>query len=274
MSAVPARPGMIAEFLDGPAGRLFAIRHEPPAARARLLLLHPLAEEMNRARPTLAALARALAARGIATVAADLRGTGDSDGEFGEASWSGWLADIAALRARFADGALPLRLGGLRAGALLAAQSLAGNPRGISGLDLLQPPRAGDALLRQLLRTRIAAAMARGARERSGDLMARLEAGESLDLGGYSVAPGLASGLAAARLDAAPPPAGARVRWIEIAAQAASGNEIAARLPDSWDKGAVRCHGVAGPAFWSLAEEPVAPDLVERLAELLAEPAP
>lgn len=272
---MPGRTGLEAEFLDGPAGRLFLIRHQPVGpARSRLLLLHPFGEEMNRARPTLAALARALAARGIATLLADLRGTGDSDGGFGAASWSGWLADIATLRARFAGGSTPLRLGGLRAGALLAAQSFAADPQDLAGLDLLQPPRSGDALLRQLLRVRIAAAMARGERERTGDLIARLEAGESLVLGGYSLAPDLALGLAAARLDAAVPPAGLKVRWIEIAAPAPDGTDIAGHVPQSWHSAEVQCDGVAGPAFWSLAEEPVALDLVDRLADLLADAAP
>lgn len=272
---MPARPGLTAEFVDSPNGRLFLVGHLPVGtARARLLLLPAFGEEMNRARPTMAALARALAGRGIATFLADLGGTGDSDGAFGAASWSAWLTDIDTLRAHLAREDGPLRLGGLRSGALLAAQAMADQPDGLAGLDLIQPLRSGDSFLKQLLRLRVAAAMARGERERGNDLMARFEAGESLVLGGYRLAPALALGLAAARLEDAPPPAGLPVRLIEIAAEPAAGDDLAARLPVSWQGGSVRCHGIAGAAFWSLAEAPVAHDLVDRLAAIIADAGP
>src|SRR3546814_18536068 len=55
-------------FIDGPAGRLFAIHHAAaPHCRQGLGLVHlpPFAEEMNRSRRMAALQARALAALGI-----------------------------------------------------------------------------------------------------------------------------------------------------------------------------------------------------------------
>ena len=58
-------------FLDGGAGRLFAVHVRPEAAaRETLIYVPPFAVEMNRSRRMAALQARALAARGIGVPAA------------------------------------------------------------------------------------------------------------------------------------------------------------------------------------------------------------
>ena len=91
-----------------------------------MLYVHPFAEEMNKARRTVALTARGLAADGWIVMLMDLLGCGDSSGDFGEASWESWLHDIAFAHAWLAErhSVAPV-LWGLRAGCLLIAQALA-----------------------------------------------------------------------------------------------------------------------------------------------------
>ena len=74
----PAQPGFVGR---GPQRRFWL--HHPArggAVRARVLYLHPLAEEMNRSRRMAALQARALAAAGCEVLQPDLLGCGDSAG--------------------------------------------------------------------------------------------------------------------------------------------------------------------------------------------------
>ena len=120
-------------FLPVGGGQRFCIFHRPHGAEARaaLIFLHPFGEEMNKSRRMVALQARALAAAGCAVLQIDLHGCGDSSGDFGDASWDSWLADVslahAWLRTR---SAAPLWLWGLRSGCLLAgdAASRLGEP--------------------------------------------------------------------------------------------------------------------------------------------------
>ena len=125
---------MEALFLEGASGTpLFALHHRAPGTpRGVVLYLHPFAEEMNKVRRMAALQARALASAGYAVLQLDLRGCGDSGGEFHEASWAGWLddAELGArwLRQRHPDA--PLWLWGARAGNLIHSR-----PTGREGVD-------------------------------------------------------------------------------------------------------------------------------------------
>ena len=73
-------------FLDRASGSLFAIHHRAGAAPCgTVLFIPPFAEEMNRARRMVALQARDLAAAGWDVLQLDLFGTGDSQGDFGDA---------------------------------------------------------------------------------------------------------------------------------------------------------------------------------------------
>ena len=99
--------------------------------RGALLYLHPFAEEMNRSRRMAALQARELARKGWYVLQLDLSGCGDSEGDFGEATWEAWLHDAATAHAWLEQktGYRPWAWG-LRAGARLAAE-LARDGRGV-----------------------------------------------------------------------------------------------------------------------------------------------
>ena len=75
-------------------GRRFAVYHAPAVdqMRGQIVYLHPFAEEMNKSRRMAALQSRALASAGFAVRQLDLLGSGDSEGDFGDASWDLWVA--------------------------------------------------------------------------------------------------------------------------------------------------------------------------------------
>ena len=83
-------------FLEGRGGPLFALYHPPLAGEPRAIVVHcpAFAEEMNKSRRMVALQARAFVEQGLGTLVFDLFGTGDSAGDFGDATWDGWLADV------------------------------------------------------------------------------------------------------------------------------------------------------------------------------------
>ncbi len=269
----------------------FCVFHPPHsgAARGLVLHLHPFAEEMNKSRRMAAQQARALADAGYAVLQFDLLGCGDSAGDFGDATWAAWQADVAwALkhlrhRAAAAPGASatqpPLWLWGHRVGALLAAQAAdsIAQAGGTAHLLLWQPTGQGKTALQQFLRLKAAAELLDGGGKGVTDALKReLAEGHPVEVAGYRIHPELARGLEAATL--APPPAqGARLVWLEVAAAPADGSEPAlmpaSRMAiEQWRSAGwqVDAAAVPGPAFWQTTEIEDAPALLARSAQALA----
>lgn len=84
-----------AAFETFPQGARFTMQWAPAgrAPAARCCCCPPFGEEMNKSRRTLAWSARHFARHGWAVLALDLGGTGDSAGDFGDATWAGWIDD-------------------------------------------------------------------------------------------------------------------------------------------------------------------------------------
>ena len=145
--------------------KIFCLHHAPARVpRGAVVYVPPFAEEMNKSRRMAAIQSRALAGEGWHVLRFDFAGTGDSEGDFADASWAGWLDDIAAARAWVAGqtGFEPW-LWGLRLGGLLAAVSLQG--RGAPGLVLWQPVLSGRQHLQQFLRLQTGAEWLSAGRE-------------------------------------------------------------------------------------------------------------
>ena len=252
-------------------GRRFWLHHRAAGGQARacVLYLHPLAEEMNRSRRMAALQARALAGAGLEVLQIDLHGCGDSAGDFGDASWQGWLDDALAaarwLRERHAHA--PLWLWGLRAGALLAADAARALDAPCN-LLLWQPAASGRLALQQFLRLGMAAQLADG--HAGGGAMTalrqQLAAGEPVEIAGFALALALAAGLEGATL--APPPRAGRLAWLELGHGAAP---AAGAALESWRQAGWQVqHGrVAGPAFWHTAEVQTAPALLDATVQAL-----
>ncbi len=245
-------------FLDGLDGPLFANFFAAEVGAAAYVFAPPFAEELNRSRHMMARLARAAAEAGHSVLLLDPFGTGDSGGRFEDGSWPRWQDDLAAGATWLKrQGYARVGLMALRTGALLAASF-----KDIHHLILWSPVISGEQFLTQFLRLKVAEAMARDAasKETTKDLKARLDAGETLEIGGYALTPAMAAELGAAKLtDAAPR---CPVDWIEVGSAPSPAAERAAA---AWAEAsvAVTLSAVEGPMFWSLLEPEVADALID-----------
>ncbi len=264
-------------FLPVASGQRFCLLHRPDpqvGLKGEIVYIHPFAEEMNKSRRMAALQARAMAAAGYAVLQIDLQGCGDSSGDFGEASWTGWVEDVVSacawLRQRYSSG---LWLWGLRSGCLLAAEAA----RKIGDVDRLlfwQPVLSGRQYLQHFLRLKVAAEMLAGAGKGLMEaLRAELAQGRPVEIAGYMLSPALANGLESCGLELPERPM--RVEWIELNAQAeASLSPAAISRLGTWrvQGHAVRSAVVCGPAFWQTTEIAECPALLDASLEALMNP--
>lgn len=141
-------------FLDGTAGRLYALHYSGSPSQPTHLIIPPFGEEMNRCRAFMNDLARAYQRSGHGALIIDLYGTGESDGEFKDATWDIWLSDIeAALNYLRSADSTSVQITAIRLGALLALKSDV-DP---SSISLIAPEINGERFIHQLIRARIIA---------------------------------------------------------------------------------------------------------------------
>lgn len=269
----------------GPLGRRFALHHTPlSAVRGLVVQAHAFAEEMNKSRRMAAMQSRALAAAGFAVLQLDLLGCGDSAGDFGDATWAQWAADLVLacgwLRQRHGHAGVaapPLWLWGQRAGALLAAQAaqhLAPEP---CNLLLWHPATTGKTVLQQFLRLKVAADLGGGqAKGEMQRMRADLALGRSIEVAGYTLHPALCSGLEQATLEP-PAIAAGRIEWIDVSPQDdATLSPGTTSHAERWARAewAVRTRLVKGPAFWQTTEIEDAPALLHATLAALTDDAP
>lgn len=245
-------------FLESPRGPLFCIYLAPSNSvpKGCVLYLHPFGEEMHKSRRMAALQARAFAARGYAVLQIDLTGCGDSAGDFADASWSAWRDDARLAHAwLYAKNAQAITLWGLRTGALLAADLASVlNP---SALLLWQPVTDGNLFLNQFLRIKLASEMLSDGQAKSGtkDLLAQLESGQGVEVGGNMLSPAMARELGALKLATMTP--ACPVHWLEVGATTAEQLSPAAqRVADAWraNGAQVQSQSVIGEPFWATQE--------------------
>lgn len=245
-------------FLESPRGPLFCIYLSPKntALRGSLLYLHPFGEEMHKSRRMAALQARTFAAQGYAVLQIDLTGCGDSAGDFADASWSGWRDDARLAHEWLsAKTAQAITLWGLRTGALLAADLA--QTLNVQALLLWQPVVDGHLFLTQFLRIKLASEMLSEGQSKTGtkDLLAQLESGQGVEVGGNMLSPAMARELGVLKLAAIVP--ACPVNWLEVGA--ATGEQLspaAQRVADTWREAGtqVRTQTVNGEPFWATQE--------------------
>ena len=284
-------------LLQGSRGALAALYYGPAGAapaRGSVLVAPAFAEEMNRCRAMVAWQARRFAAQGIGTLVLDPCGTGDSAGEFSQATWTDWRADLL-LGADWIDrhGGGCTAILGVRLGAIMAAQIVQARPH-VQRLLLWQPVLNGKTFYTQFLRIRLAAEMNQASRARTTNELRQMSArGEIVEVSGYEIGPTLAAELDALTFAAPALPRSLNIEWFEVQAsgteEGPEGAEGAERGVNSVKGGAellpasaaavamlkksgaaVEAATVAGPAFWHVHERELAPELIEATADRCA----
>lgn len=189
-------------FFAHGARRLFGVLHLPEsgtACRRAFVMSHAFGEEKLWSHRVFVTMARALAERGYAVLRFDYTGAGDSGGDTAHASLDIHLEDLASafgeLQARCPrverTGIIGLRLGA--AYAAVFCERVAGDPR-FSGLAraplvLWESVTDGEAYFMELLRSNMATQMAvyGEVRENREALMARIRAGDPVNVDGYDI---------------------------------------------------------------------------------------
>lgn len=265
---------MQAFYLQGDAGRRFCLFHPAEGAEARgaVLYLHPFAEELNKSRRLVAMQARALAEAGYAVLQIDLAGCGDSAGDFADADWQSWLADVElACRWLRERSDAPLTLWGLRLGCLLAVEAAARLPETANFL-FWQPVISGKQHWQQFMRLKLAGELLAGSgKEILSEPANRLMVGEPVEVAGYTVNAQLAHAITQADLQ--PPPCPARLSWLEISSRQESELlPVSQKCLEQWRAGGflVDARVVNGPAFWQTAEIEEVQALLEATLQSLA----
>lgn len=264
-------PGILIEpfFLDSPRGQLFCIFTAPADRQLEgaVLYLPPFSEEMHKSRRMAALQARAMAAQGYAVLQIDLTGCGDSTGDFSDASWSAWLDDASLAHVWLAKKtARPITLWGLRTGALLATNLAQRLHAAVRNLILWQPVSDGSLFINQFLRIKLASEMLSEGQSKSGTkvLLAQLEAGEGVEVGGNMLCPAMARELGSIKLASLTP--GCPVSWLEVGAHASTNVTPASqRIVDAWQSagGRVQAKTVQSDPFWATQEIIECPALID-----------
>lgn len=263
-------------FIDGQDGRLFLV-HYPPAAAPTgncVLVLPAFAEEMNKCRRQVALQSRALAARGSAVLVADLRGTGDSDGELHEASLDGWIDDLGrVVEFAYATGYSSISILAVRAGALLLAPLLNGAQHKVTCAVLWQPPASGRLYINQFLRLKVAAGLMGNATGISvKDLRTQIDDGEAVEVAGYLLGPGLVSSLDGLELSQIGPHSVPDIHWIARGQPDGPPPPIAQRILDGFEGLGIGASYQAcdGDPFWATAEIATSPTFIRATCAALS----
>lgn len=259
--------------LDGSRGGLCAMYFQPRPGvpiRGDVLVVPPFAEEMNRCRAMVSLQAREWANAGVGTLVLDLYGTGDSAGEFVDATWTQWLDDLRRgidwleTQANGCHALLALRLGAVMAG------ELARGCASVRHLLLWQPVLSGKTFYTQFLRIRIAAEMNLPERVKTTNELRHLSAaGQAVEVSGYEVGAELATALDAVVFATTDWPKRVEIDWFEVQADtdpALTPASLKAIESLQSAGAAVHAQAVHGPAFWQVHERELAPQLIEATA--------
>ena len=262
-------------FVDSPQGRIFIVHRYPVAAQASsgIVLIPPFAEEMNKSRRMFTQVAESLASQGFHVALPDLYGTGESEGDFADASWDAWLENIELSIAELRkQGVEKFAFVGLRAGCLLALDYLQRNPFELERLVFWQPVIDGATYLNQFLRLRLASGMLSGAveKETTQSLKQLLASGEKIEVAGYSLSSGLTNALEAVSLKQADLSRLPQTLWLDLVAN--DGQQaplINRKLAESWQQQglALQTDAIVGEPFWGSVEIVDIPVMIQKTVD-------
>lgn len=268
-------------FIQGGQGNLFIFACWPAGTQKRrrqgILLVPPFAEEMNKSRRMLIQQAKQLAQQGHIVLLIDLFGTGDSEGDFKDATWAGWCDDISVAHRWLIDHDVEkVSAIGLRTGALLLADMLAQKSIELETLALWQPVIEGNQFLNQFFRLRLAAEMSADGQEKLSISQLRQELSDqgSTEIAGYTITQSLVETMSQKSLLTMIDNVPTQFHWCEII-QAPS-RPLTAATQKAMDKLAkagvnVNLHKVRGYPFWGASGVDDVPALHETTCKVFSQ---
>ncbi len=180
-----------AQFIQVGEGNLFAVTHEPKQAvrRGAFIFCHPFVEEKLWSHRAYVSFARNLSSLGYLVIRFDMRGYGDSSGDFIDISLAESIKDtldVIDYVQRTYEDIEGISLFGLRLGATIAAL-VAEECNCISKLVLWEPVVRGDRYMQEFLRSNLAAQMLDGGEVKNtrDDLVQEMKNGTPVNVEGY-----------------------------------------------------------------------------------------
>jgi exosortase A-associated hydrolase 2 len=265
-----------ARFLGVPGSRLLTLHYQPSTRlKAHIIYIPPFGEEMNRCRALVAEQSRQFADLGYSCTTVDLFGTGDSEGELQDTSFDIWHENIdLVIETLLQVEDAPVILWGLRLGGLLALDFAIRSTRPIQDIILWQPVNSGKRFVKQLLRQRVAALVGKDLPpETTGQIRALLEAGEKIEVSGYTVGDSLMSDIENCDLLGMETLCTGKIHWLENTSDleqpvGTASLKIIDQLQDQHNN--VEVHRFTDPPLWQLHKRDSAPELLEITAKLLS----
>lgn len=263
-------------FLESSAGRIFLILRVPEAAQHCVLFVPPFGEEMNKSRRQVTETAQSLVAKGFAVIVFDLLGTGDSQGDFADATWEAWKTNVASAMEWAEREGLPVDMViATRLGCALAAESLQTAGRTVSRTIFWQPVDNGRQFMTQLLRLRVAASLMEADKNETVDgLKTRLASGETLEIAGYALSSDLWRSIEAIELATSLHLSLGKLQIVEIGRSSAGAMSPAGRrlIVAATERGVpVSGERIAGEPFWTATEIVTNTELKDITVACLAE---
>jgi len=261
-------------FLEHSSRRLFSLLfNASPGVAFKGVILHfpAFGEEMNKSRAMVVLQARAMSRQGFTVLVPDYFGTGDSSGDFSEASWRIWLEDMRYCLGwlqNLADG--PVILWGLRLGALMALELAAELECKYSQLVLWNPVFQGEQYMLQFLRLRLANNMMSGEiKNKVADLEQQLEREGVLEVAGYELSTLMFKEIVARKAITLDIPQAQKIFLVYVAPTIKSLPAPVQALVDQWLAAdvSVETGQVVGPQFWTTQEISQVDELIERTVD-------
>jgi len=245
-------------FFPHQGHQLFGVLHQPEAPNGRgFVFCHPFAEEKLWAHRVYVNYARELSRAGYAVLRFDYRGHGDSSGSFEDFTLESRLSDIACavstLQARV-GGLEMIGLLGLRFGATLAALAANAQPN-LKPLVLWEPIASGSQYMKELIRVNLAtqSAVYKEIRHNTQALVAKLKAGETINVDGYDIRYPLYEQMMAIKLAGERHPYPGKVLLIQVNKKEGLGMKRVAALAAGYSQ--VTCIDVVEQPFWKEIRE-------------------
>ena len=249
---------------------LFALFYESikDSPTEAFLFVPPFADEMNKSRRMVTLLSQNLQTHGYAVLILDLFGTGDSQGEFPDATWELWRDSLySAWRWLKSQGFKKIHFWGVRLGCLLALDTK--NYFSLSEGSILfwQPVVNGERYVTQLIRLRIAEQFGKKTDETVRSLREMYSDGEYLEIAGYVISPHLLSKIESLQMIDMSPKINSQIFWLECSMDGTT--ELSAgsvKIIQSWKEKMLEVHAecVSGVPFWNSADIIEVPSLIDR----------
>ena len=218
------------------------------------------------------AQAKSMAGLGYPVVLFDLFGTGDSGGQFEEATWETWINDLRFVCEWSQDhfNSNELTFWGLRAGCLLAKDFLQHEANAVSRVLFWQPIISGERVIAQLRRLDQLSS-----HEKQSDLLqpGSSKSGIYAEIAGYKLNADLIQQMSLVALEDWHIPCGVELDWLEISALeghtlGAASERLLNTLQES-SPNVIRTVVVMGQPFWFTQEVAMVPALLEETLKLL-----